>query len=255
MDLDLSAATLLALLLGSVRAAAWLVLCPPFNSRVIPGPVKALLAVGLALPMAPKLTGQVPAAQPGPVIVAVVEQVVIGAALAFVTALFFAAVQAAGDLIDLFGGFALAFAFDPLAQTSTSIFGRFYNLIAVTLLFVTNGHQLVLRGFLESYELLPLTGALSIGRLSALLTEGLTALFLTALQMAGPLIVVLFLTDVGLGLLNRVAPALNAFSLGFPAKIFLTLTIVGTALTVLPQALEAIIETAVRAVVGLSGGG
>ena len=46
-------------------------------------------------------------------------------------------------------------------------------------------------------------------------------MFLSALQIAGPLIAVLFLTDVAFGLLNRVAPALNAFQLGFPAKIFL----------------------------------
>ena len=37
--------------------------------------------------------------------------------------------------------------------------------------------------------------------------------------------VVLFLADVGLGLLTRVAPALNAFSLGFPLKILLTLVL------------------------------
>ena len=44
-------------------------------------------------------------------------------------------------------------------------------------------------------------------------------MFLAALQIAGPLVAVLFLADVALGLLTRVAPALNAFALGFPAKI------------------------------------
>ena len=36
--------------------------------------------------------------------------------------------------------------------------------------------------------------------------------------------VVLFLADAGLGLLTRVAPQLNAFALGFPLKILITLT-------------------------------
>ena len=40
--------------------SAWLVICPPFNRRLIPAPVKALLALALALPMVPQLTGQVP---------------------------------------------------------------------------------------------------------------------------------------------------------------------------------------------------
>ena len=67
-------------------------------------------------------------------------------------------------------------------------------------------------------------------------------MFLAALQIAGPLIAVLFLTDVAFGLLNRVAPALNAFSLGFPAKIMLTLTLAGTAIAVLPRALDGLID-------------
>ena len=49
-------------------------------------------------------------------------------------------------------------------------------------------------------------------------------MFVCALQIAGPLILVLFLADAGLGLVTRVAPALNAFVLGFPLKILLSLT-------------------------------
>jgi flagellar biosynthetic protein FliR len=254
MNFEVATSELLAIMLGAIRASAWLVICPPFNSRIIPGPVKALLSVALALPMAPYLTGTLPALKTSALIVSSAEQVMIGAALGFITALFFAALQAAGDLIDVFGGFTLAFAFDPLSQTQSSVFGRFYNLIAVTLLFASDGHQLVLRGFLQSYKTLPLNENLSMETLNRLLTEGLGELFLAALQIAGPLIAVLFLTDVAFGLLNRVAPALNAFQLGFPAKIFLVVTLAGTAITVLPQALDGLITKAVSAVVAISGG-
>jgi flagellar biosynthesis protein FliR len=251
---ELPSASIVALLLATIRASAWLVICPPFNSRLVPAPIKALLALALALPMMPRLTGQVPEFTVAALTVSTAEQVVVGAALGFITALFFAAVQAAGDLIDLFGGFTLASAFDPLSNSQTSVFGRFYNLIAVTLLFASDGHQMVLRGFLQSYKTLPLDGTLSIERLTQLLHEGIGEVFLSALQIAGPLIAVLFLTDVAFGLLNRVAPALNAFSLGFPAKIILTLTLAGTAIAMLPRALDGLIGDAVKAVVGLAGG-
>ena len=246
--------SLLALLLATMRTSAWLIICPPFNNRAIPARVKALLAVGLSLPMMPRLAGQVPDLGVADMVTATAEQVAIGVALGFLTALFFAAVQAAGDLIDLFGGFSLASAFDPLSNTQSSIFGRFYNLTAVTLLFVTDGHQLVVRGFLQSFKSLPLDGALSLRNLDHLLTNGLGEMFVAALQIAGPLIAVLFLTDIGLGLLSRVAPALNAFALGFPVKIFITLSLAGTALVVLPGALDSLVDKAVRAVVTVSGG-
>jgi flagellar biosynthetic protein FliR len=79
-------------------------------------------------------------------------------------------------------------------------------------------------------------------------------MFLAAVQIAGPLVAVLFCTDIGLGLLSRVAPALNAFSLGFPAKIMLTLTGAGLAMTMLPQAVDNMVDKAVQAVLQVLGG-
>jgi flagellar biosynthetic protein FliR len=247
-------AELIAIMLGAVRAGAWMVLCPPFNSRLIPATVKALLSVGFALPMAPRLIATVPSIETADIIASAIFQVFVGAALGFITLILFAAIQAAGDLLDVFGGFTLAMAYDPLSQSQSSIFGRFYSLVAVTLLFASNGHQLILRGFLQTFQTLPLNASFSMGTLNDLLIKGVGEMFVSALQIAGPLIAVLFLTDVAFGLLNRVAPALNAFQLGFPAKIFLVLTLSGTAIAVLPRALSSIVDHAVSAVINLGGG-
>jgi flagellar biosynthetic protein FliR len=252
--MQVATSTLVALLLASVRAAAWLAVSPPFSTRTIPGSVKALLSVGIALPVLPGLTGRLPELETPALLLSLGEQALVGAALGFVTALLFAAVQAAGDLVDLFGGFSVAFAFDPLALTGNSVFGRFYNLLATTLLFATDGHQLVLRGFTQSYRALPLDQTVSLATLDTLLATGLSQLFLAALQIAAPLIAVLFCADLGLGLLSRAAPALNAFALGFPAKILLTLSLAGLGLLVLPQSLARLVEQAVHAVLGLTGG-
>jgi flagellar biosynthesis protein FliR len=247
-------AEMVAIMLGAVRAGAWMMLCPPFNSRLVPGPVKALLSIGFVLPVAPRLVATIPSIQTSDLIASAILQVFIGAALGFITLMLFAAVQAAGDLLDVFGGFTLAMAYDPLSQSQSSIFGRFYSLVAVTLLFASNGHQLILRGFLQTFQTLPLNASFSMGTFSDLLISGIGEMFVSSLQIAGPLIAVLFLTDVGFGLLNRVAPALNAFQLGFPAKIFLVLSLSGTAIAVLPGVLSSIVNHAVSAVVRLSGG-
>ncbi|MDQ1676828.1 MAG: flagellar biosynthesis protein FliR [Actinomycetota bacterium] len=238
MEISVPIGTFVAFLLATVRSAAWLAISPPFSSRVIPPRVKALLAAGLALVVTPRIAATAPALEVGPLLGAILQQVAIGVALGFLTALVFSAIQAAGDLIDLFGGFSLAFAFDPLMQTGNSVFGKIYGLLATTLLFASGGHLLIIRGFLATYDVLPLDASLSMGRLGDLLTEGVVQMFLSALQIAGPLIAVLFLADVGLGLLTRVAPALNAFSLGFPVKIMLTLILVGMAFPLLPVAVD-----------------
>ena len=65
-----------------------------------------------------------------------------------------------------------------------------------------------------------------------------------------PLLVVLFLADVGLGLLTRVAPALNAFAMGFPLKILLTLSFASLAMLALPQVIATLTGTAVESLLG-----
>ena len=254
MNFDVAISELVAIMLGAARAGAFLAIAPPFNSRLIPPTVKALLSVGLALPMTPYLRTTIPSIETADIIVVAALQVFIGAALGFIIALLFAALQAAGDLLDVFGGFTLAMAYDPLSMSQSSIFGRFYNLLAVTLLFATDGHQLVLRGFLQTFRTIPLNSSFSMATYNGLMLKGLGEMFLAAVQIAGPLIAVLFLTDVAFGLLNRVAPALNAFQLGFPAKIMLVLTLAGTAIAVLPGIVDGLVDKAVSAVVNLSGG-
>jgi flagellar biosynthetic protein FliR len=254
MNWNVPIAELLAIMLGAARTGAWMAISPPFNSRLIPAQVKVLLSIGLTLPLAPYLRGTVPSLETADLIASAALQVFVGAALGFVTALLFSAVQAAGDMLDLFGGFTLAMAYDPMSQNQSSVFGRFYNLVAVTILFASEGHQLILRGFLQSFRTMPLNLTFSLETFSRLLLQGVGEMFLSALQIAGPLIAVLFLTDVAFGLLNRVAPALNAFQLGFPAKIFLLMTLSGLAIGVLPRVVETLVDKAVSAVLQITGG-
>jgi flagellar biosynthetic protein FliR len=254
MNWNAPIADLLTIMLGAARTGAWLLIAPPFNSRLIPGQVKVLLSIGLTLPLAPYLRGTLPSIETADLVYSAALQIFVGAALGFITALLFAALQAAGDMLDLFGGFTLAQAYDPLSQNQSSIFGRFYNLVAVTILFATEGHMVILRGFLQSFRTMPLNVTFSLETLSRLLLRGIGEMFLSALQIAGPLIAVLFLTDVAFGLLNRVAPALNAFQLGFPAKILLLVLLSGIAVTSMPRLIETLVDKAVSAVLQISGG-
>jgi flagellar biosynthetic protein FliR len=234
MQFDVQAATLVTLLLVSARILAWMLFAPPIATGGVPLPVKTILSVGLALAMVPQARAHAPAAEVVPMAGALLEQVLIGAALGFLTRLLFTAVEAAGGMLDLFGGFSLSAAYEPLMTTTTSVYGRFYGLLCTTLIFATNAHLLIFQGFLRTFAAIPLDGTLSLGRLSEMLTHVVTEMFVSALQIAGPLIVVLFIADIALGVLNRIAPQLNAFSMSFPVKIGLTLLLVGLGFTLMP---------------------
>ena len=256
MELDLSLSTVIAVLLASVRAGVWLALCPPFSNRGTPQMVKALLSVAIALPLAPKLALQIP--QPmsaGFLIANAVEQAAVGAALAFLTMLIFAATQIAGNLVDLVGGFTLAFAMDPFSLQGNAVFGRFYGLITMAIMYATDSHQLILRGFTQSYKAIPLDGTMSMNRFTQLVTTGTGQMFLAGLQIAAPLIAIMLAVDVALGLLTRAAPGLSPFTFAYPAKIIMTLFISGTAMMLLPNAMASLTQRSLVLVIRLMGGG
>jgi flagellar biosynthesis protein FliR len=240
-DTDLLVGFLLAL----IRASAWLLLVPPFGTRAIPMPVKVGFAAALALPVANDVALTAPAPEIAPLIGAAAVQVAVGASLGFIVYLFFAAVQAAGELVDLFGGFTVAPAYDPLSNAQSSTFGRFYQLLATTLLFAINGHLLLVRGFLTSYDAVGATPTLE--DLSGQLVANVGSFFLAALEIAAPLLAALFLAEVALGLLSKAAPQMNVFMVGFPAKIVLVLALAGLALPLLPGAVSSLVDNAIRA--------
>lgn len=249
---DLPLDSLVGTLLIALRIAAFIVIAPPFANRAIPARVKAMLSVGLALAVAPSVDLTTVDTSAGPLVVAAVWAVLTGAGLGFCVYLVFAAVQAAGDALDVFGGFQLASAFDPLMQSGSAIFGRFYQMFALVLLFVSDGHLLLLLGISRTFSAVGVSEGISLEVLARVVTTGADQLLVAALQIAGPLVAVLFLTDVGLGLLTRAAPALNAFSLGFPLKILVTLALATVAVAMLPSVVDALAQDAATQVTGVA---
>jgi flagellar biosynthetic protein FliR len=242
VTLTVSGVTLLTYLLASIRLVAWLLIVPPFSTRAVPTLAKVLLAVGLALAVAPHpepgtLSTGVPA-----LVGAALSEALIGAGMGFVTFLVFAAVQAAGDLVDVFGGFSLAAAFDPMSMNRNSVNGKLFSMLATMLLFASNAHLLVIGGLLRSFADLPVGAPFHVGSFTHVVTVAFSMFFTTAVQIALPLVGVLFVADLGLALLTKVAPQLNAITIMFPAKIALTLLVVGLSFAVLPDAIGRLLE-------------
>ncbi len=251
MEIELDQGRIEAMMLAGVRIVAFLVVAPPFSYRGIPARVRAMLAIGLALAVSPRVAEDYTTGSTGQYVGALVLELVTGAALGFLVLVVFSAVQSAGALIDLFGGFSLAQGFDPQSMVNGAQFARLFQLTALTLLFTSDGYQLIIGGLVRTFSALPLGGALDLAEPAEALTGAVTGLFLASVQIAGPLIVVLFLADVGLGLLTRVAPALNAFALGFPLKIFITLSLGGVVFVALPRVVATLADEAAAALMGV----
>ncbi len=235
---------LTAFALALVRAAAWLFVSPPFNTKIIPTTVKAGVAASLALAAAPHVAKSPMPLDTGGFLAALVTQVLIGITLGLFTLVLVNALQTAGALVDLFAGFSLAAIIDPLNNAQVAVFGRLYELLAITLLFSTNAYLVLVNGWFRSFDVVPAHG-LGIADISNVLTKNLGQFLIAAIEIAGPVLGCLFLAEVSLGLLSRAAPQLNIFSLAFPLRVVVALVVVGLAIPLVGPAVSNLVRDAV----------
>ncbi|GGD68257.1 flagellar biosynthetic protein FliR [Paenibacillus nasutitermitis] len=160
-------------------------------------------------------------------ILAIIREILVGVLLGFTAYLFFAAIQTAGGFMDLQIGFGMANVIDPMTGASSPLLANLKFMVATLIFLSVNGHHFFITALLDSYQWVPLSNSLFShiykGNISTFLVHTFAETFMLALQMSAPIIVAMFLTDVGLGFLARTAPQYNIFVIGIPIKIIVGL--------------------------------
>lgn len=253
MSVNISAPFAIAMLLAFARSMAWISSAPLFSNVAIPTKIKIGVAIALAFLAAGQLE-QFPLPQSdGQLMIDLVIQAGIGFALGFIVNIFVSAVVSAGSLIDLFSGLNLPQAIDPLSQQQTAIFGQFYNLLLTALLFTSGAAIIIVDGFLRSYKAVGTTfPSVTVGSLASVITRDVTTFFVSAVEIAAPVIVVLFLTQVLLALLAKAVPQINVFIFGMPIQVGIALLSVSIAIKVIPNDISNLVA---RGVTQIFGGG
>ncbi|MCH9738049.1 MAG: flagellar biosynthetic protein FliR [Actinomycetia bacterium] len=254
-ELGISTEQIMGFLLVFARVGAWVWLTPPFGGGFLPPLVRIMSGLAFAIPMTP---GAIAASggislDPVNLLLQFALQVVIGVALGLACLTLLSAVQSAGSMIDLASGLSLSAAYDPLMQQQSTVINRVYQLVAGVLILVTGAYLILFAGFAKTFEVLPIGNGLSLDVTAATLTSALSVAFVAVLQIAGPIIAVLFLADIGLGLLTRVAPTINIFVLSFPVKIGVALLLVGVAIPRLTPVIAGLTDSSVDAMRGIVG--
>jgi flagellar biosynthetic protein FliR len=197
------------------RCMAMFTTAPVLGEQYVPLPVRALLSVVLAFMMLPMTKGM-PMPDPFSVagVVAMVEQAVIGGAIGLAMQLTMAVVAMLGFLASSQIGFSMAQMNDPINGQQSDVVSGMLGLVAILVFFAIDGH-LVLVGVLgQSFRAWPVGGGYHPMLLQAVALN-VGWVFAAAILLALPIVFSTLVVQLGLGFLNRVAPSLNLFSLGF----------------------------------------
>lgn len=222
---------LVGFILVLARIGPLFLLAPLFSSRLAPVRVRGIVAVALAIGLTPIFAADARfPTDPLGIGELILKEMLVGAAFAFAVAAVLAAVNVAGSFLDTFIGYSYGGVVDPLYGTQSAVMSQAYGLIGLMVFIAIGGDAWVIQGIARTYELVPVDGAPALGSLTAGVLKAFTSIFVSAVQVAGPVILALVLTDVGFGLATRVVPQMNVFSVGFPVKVLVGLVVVGATL-------------------------
>lgn len=214
-----------AQILGWITPLLWPFLRVLALLQVMPvlgqSPVPARVRIGLAFLIALSASGVAPPTAPVALdsalaLLLVVQQVLVGVTMGFAVKLLFTAVELAGEIAGLQMGMNFAGFFDPIAAGQTTATSRFFGTLISFVFIVSNGHLSVIQAVVQSLVVFPV-GPEPFAFLKAVQPQTWGAeVFRMGLWMATPMIALLLLVNMVLGVISRVAPQTNIFSLGFP---------------------------------------
>ena len=206
-----------------VRISAVLMLMPGFGEVYILGRSRLLLAFSLSIILAGPLGPILPSLPAGLADLAllIIREAAVGLFIGAATRIMFAALHIAGSTIAAQSGLATASVFDPSQSTQGTLPGNFLTTTAMVLLFVTEGHHMLLRGIVGSYDDLNPGAALPIGDMAAFVTKVMQGGFDIGVQIAAPLLLVGLLTNLAMGVLNRLMPTFQVFFIALPFQLML----------------------------------
>lgn len=216
--------------LALVRVMAAISLNPMLGSGRVPVIGRIGLALFITFVLFP------PGADGAPVSVGPAEiagELLIGALAGFTVALVFAAVQFAASLIGINAGFSIGQTLDPHNDLGVGTLEQFFAAFALLVFVQMNGHHIFLAGLHDLFDVVNVGTVPLVPGTAERLAELSGALFSAALKIALPVLAALLLADLGLAVLSRVAPQLNLFALGLPAKMAIALAALTVALPVM----------------------
>lgn len=208
------------------RFTGLFLIAPIFSHSSVPHPVKlglALITTVVVSPLLPPLPA-VPLFSWASVGI-IAEQILIGVTIGLIAQVVFAAIQAAGEYIGLQMGLAFATFFSPDSGANTMILSRVFYAFAILMFAAIDGHLLMVEVLVRSFDFLPI-GTLGV---NASVFEHVarfgTVVFSSGILLALPVFGALLIVNLTLGILNRSAPQLTVFSVGFPMSLTLGLVL------------------------------
>lgn len=208
-----------------LRIGSIFMFMPGFAATYINTQTRLILALAVSIVLYAPISSMIPP-QPNDFSLELcyfLNEITIGLFLGLVLQILFFALNFAGSLASQAIGFANAQLFDPAFQTQSMLIESFLSVLALTVVFLTDTHHLMLEALVNSYRIFPLGESLPLGDMSSHFIQTLNQSFNFGFRLGAPFIAFTIVFYSCMGLVSRLMPQLNIFFLSLPLQIYLGL--------------------------------
>ena len=219
------------------RVLPIITLAPFLGSKNVPGTIRIMFGIALVAIFLPSnllaVTSEIPLSFT--FVGLFLKEMVIGFVLGFLSTIPFMIAQMAGGLVDFQRGAASLQVTDPTTHTQTGPIGLLFNYLLIALFFALDGPFLFLNGLADSYRIIPVDTIIPAQTFqfhNSFWTQvmGLAGMMMNmATQLAAPALIGVLLTDLFLGIANRLAPQVQIVFLGIALKSWVGIAIMTAA--------------------------
>lgn len=171
-----------------------------------------------------------------------IKEMLIGFAIGFSMELSFAVVRFAAAVVDYIMGLSMAQTYDPQYNTQMTITSGMLYTFLVLLFLAGDGHVRLMALIYESARLVPFGEVVIRPELADLMLQIFKTSITTGLQLAFPIIAMELVAEAAVGILMRVIPQINVFSVNFQMKIIVGLALLVYLFTPIATKLYAVID-------------
>lgn len=226
-------------LLVSARVAGIMVTAPMFSSSFIPAMLRVAMVFMLGLILTPGLHVN-PSMMVGLALGAgIVVQFVIGTLMGLVLALFISLFGMAGQIITYQMGVGLAVAASPGLLSEGSFLAEWETLLATFVFVAGGGPELMIVALHASFQAISINALVIPGQSFGFVVGLFQTVLETALLIAAPLVITGLIVNLGVGVLSRAFPQINAYFFALPINFGLSLlifvAILPVMLTIMPN--------------------
>ncbi len=238
IDLSFSIYELEFFLLVMTRVTCFIYAAPFFSMNSVPNRVKIGVGVFISYIIYQGLTPiELPYNSVLGFAIIVIKEAFTGILIGFSANICTSILNFAGHFADTEIGLSMASLFDPVTRENVTLTGVYYQYSVLMLLLISGMYQYVLAAICESFNLIPVNGAIfSSEKLVLSMLEFLGDYISMGFRICLPVFVCILLLNAVLGILAKVSPQLNMFAVGIQLKILAGFAILFLTVSLLPSA-------------------